>query len=109
MHDGSHFPHSIAQRCPSGSTRRPVWFVFAGMGTQWCGMGRDMLHIDVFRQSLERSDVVLKRHGGGDVDLMRLIREGDEETFQNTLNSFVGIAAIQVCVFFFGAGKLVLI
>ncbi len=75
------------------SDDRPLWFVFAGMGTQWAGMGRDLMTLDIFRQSILRSDRVLQRHN---VALYNLLMKGDQTTFNDTLNSFVGIAAIQV-------------
>lgn len=70
-----------------------MWFVFAGMGTQWQGMGRKMMEIDVFRKSILQSDLVLKPYN---VHLYDLIMEGDDAAFENIVNSFVGIAAIQV-------------
>ncbi|WAQ95725.1 FAS-like protein [Mya arenaria] len=74
---------------------RPLWYVFAGMGTQWHGMGRKMMDIDIFRESILRSDKVLQSCG---VKLYSLLMNGDESTFENTVNSFVGIAAIQVAL-----------
>ena len=74
--------------------KRPVWFVFAGMGTQWHGMGRDLMQLDVFCQSIMRSDEVLRPHG---IRLYDLLMTGEEEAFNDTLNSFICIAAIQVC------------
>ena len=70
-----------------------MWFVFAGMGTQWHGMGRRLMELDVFRQSILRSDALLKPFG---LHLYDIIMEGDQATFEDTLKSFVGIAAIQV-------------
>jgi len=72
---------------------RPVWFVFAGMGTQWPHMGRDLMTIDCFRESIMRSDAVLRPHG---IQLCDLLMDSKEDTFNDTVNSFVGIAAIQV-------------
>ena len=77
----------------AGSDGRPVWFVFAGMGTQWHGMGRHLMQLKVFKQSIMRSDAVLRQH---DLQLYDMLMNGDEKTFNDTLNSFVGIAAIQV-------------
>lgn len=77
----------------TGADGRPVWFVFAGMGTQWHGMGRELMQVDAFKQSILRSDAVLSRHG---LKLFDMLMNGDEHTYENTLNSFVGIAAIQV-------------
>ena len=56
-------------------------------------MARDLMDIDAFRMSLERSDASLKQHG---VDLIGLIMNGTEETFRSTVNAFVCIAAIEV-------------
>ena len=47
----------------------------------------------MFRHSLERSDAVLRPHG---VALCEMINRADDETFANTINSFVAIVAIQV-------------
>ena len=81
----------ISQKCPSES--RPVWYVFAGMGTQWHGMGRDLMVVESFKQSIMKSDAVLRKYG---VNLFEMLMQGDENTFDNTMNSFIGIAAIQV-------------
>ena len=77
----------------AGPDGRPVWFVFAGMGTQWHGMGRDLMQLDTFKQSIMRSDAILRQHG---LQLYDMLMNGDQSTFNQTLNSFVGIAAIQV-------------
>ena len=77
----------------SGEVNRPLWFVFAGMGTQWFGMGRQMMRLDVFRRSILKCESYLRPHGIG---LYDLLMKGNEKTFENTIYSFVGIAAIQV-------------
>lgn len=33
---------------------RPIWFVYSGMGSQWPGMGADLMKIPIFAQSVER-------------------------------------------------------
>lgn len=58
-------------------------------------MGKDLLQIDAFRNSISRSAHTLKSHGINLEDL--LIREG-ENSFDNVLNSFVSIAAIQIAL-----------
>ncbi len=63
------------------------------MGTQWPGMGQDLMELDVFHRSIMRSDEALKPFG---LHLYDIIMNGDAATFKNTRNSFVGIAAIQV-------------
>ena len=74
---------------------KPIWYVFSGMGSQWSGMGRSLLSIDTFQNSLRRCAAALKPEG---VDLMNLILHGTNETFENVVNSFVSIAAIQVAL-----------
>ena len=56
-------------------------------------MARDMMNIDVFRKSLEKSDATLKPFG---VELIKMIEESTDETFSSPLNSFVCIVSIQV-------------
>jgi len=79
------------QKAPS--EMRPVWFVFAGMGTQWPHMGRDLMSLDCFRESIMRSDALLRPYG---VQLCDLLMDSKDDTFNDTANSFIGIAAIQV-------------
>lgn len=75
--------------------KRPIWFVFSGMGSQWPGMGKDLLNIETFQRSLRKCAEALKPEG---IDLMNLILNGTSETFENVLHSFVSIAAIQVAL-----------
>ena len=72
---------------------RPVWFVFTGMGCQWPQMGHDLMTLDCFRESIMRSDAVLKPYG---IDLCDLLMSSDDDTFNDIVNAFVGIVAIQV-------------
>ncbi|XP_044766742.1 fatty acid synthase-like [Coccinella septempunctata] len=77
------------------SDKRPIWFVFSGMGSQWPGMAKDLMKIDVFRNSINRSADLLKPHG---INLDDLLTNGTEATFNNVLNSFVSIAAVQIAL-----------
>uniref|UniRef100_A0A8D8UL46 Fatty acid synthase n=1 Tax=Cacopsylla melanoneura TaxID=428564 RepID=A0A8D8UL46_9HEMI len=76
----------------SGETR-PIWFVFSGMGSQWTGMGADLMRIPAFAAAIEKCHNVLKPKG---VDVKRIITENNPKIFDNIFNSFVGIAAIQI-------------
>ena len=79
-----------------------MWFVFAGMGTQWPHMGRDLMTLDCFRESIMRSDSVLRQYG---IQLCELLMDSKDDTFNDTINSFVGIAAIQVSSHISDSGK----
>lgn len=68
------------------------------MGSQWPGMGKSLMCLEAFRSSIMKSEAVLQPLG---VKLSQLLMESTAETFNNTLNSFVGIAAIQVNLYLF--------
>ncbi|KAK3091059.1 hypothetical protein FSP39_016810 [Pinctada imbricata] len=81
------------QKCTSD--KRPIWYVFSGMGSQWPGMARRMMAIPKFRQTIQYCDNILQLHG---VSLMDIIMKGDENTYDRVLHSFVAIASIQVAL-----------
>nr|XP_018912187.1 PREDICTED: fatty acid synthase-like [Bemisia tabaci] len=63
--------------------KRPVWYVFPGMGSQWAGMTKAILTCaDVLRVE--------------NFDLIAVLNSDDERTFENPLNSFVSIVAVQI-------------
>lgn len=75
------------------ATGRPLWYVCSGMGTQWAGMGRSLMQLPDFRESILRSDAALKDTG---LVVSRLLMEADDTTFEDTVHAFVGLAAIQI-------------
>jgi len=75
--------------------KRPVWFLFSGINTQWPGMGRELLDIETCQRSLQRCADVLKEH---DVDLMNIIINGPDETYENVMVATVSIVAIQIAI-----------
>lgn len=75
--------------------KRPVWFIFSGMGSQWPAMAKDLMRLDVFKNSIKTCSDVLKPFG---VNLEDILINGSEATFDNILNSFVSIAAMQVAL-----------
>ena len=77
------------------SNPRPIWYVFSGMGTQWPGMGEKLMQIPTFRESISKTAEILKVFG---VDLVKIIMESDANTYSNTINSFVGLASIQIAL-----------
>ncbi|CAF4885214.1 unnamed protein product [Pieris macdunnoughi] len=72
---------------------RPLWFVYSGMGSQWTGMGTQLMRIPVFAAAIEKCHGVLKPKG---IDIVDIITSPDKTTFDNILHSFVGIAAVQI-------------
>ena len=77
------------------SERRPLWFIFSGMGSQWSGMGRDLMQLKLFRESIERSAEILKPYK---VDLFQLIWSSKPSDLEKPMHSFVTLVAIQVAL-----------
>ncbi|XP_020494498.2 fatty acid synthase [Labrus bergylta] len=72
---------------------RPLWYICSGMGTQWAGMGRSLMQLPEFRESILRSDAALKDTG---LVVSRLLMEADDSALEDTVHAFVGLAAIQI-------------
>lgn len=75
--------------------KRPLWYIYSGMGSQWPSMANDLMQIDVFSQSVHRCAEALRPEG---IDLVEILTKSDDSKFENTLNSFVSIAAVQVAL-----------
>ncbi|KAH9645168.1 hypothetical protein HF086_005713 [Spodoptera exigua] len=73
--------------------KRPLWFVYSGMGSQWAGMGADLMRIPIFANAIHKCHKVLEPLG---LNLIRIVTELDNRIFDNILNAFVGIGAIQI-------------
>ncbi|XP_072160070.1 fatty acid synthase-like [Bemisia tabaci] len=63
------------------------------MGSQWPGMGLQLLHVPVFRAAIERCDRVLKPRG---IDIFEVLTSKDEAINDNIVHSFVAITSIQI-------------
>lgn len=75
--------------------KRPLWYIYSGMGSQWPSMAKDLMQIDVFNQSIHRCAEALRPEG---IDLVEILTKSDASKFENTLYSFVSIAAVQVAL-----------
>ncbi|KAJ8720391.1 hypothetical protein PYW07_012434 [Mythimna separata] len=73
--------------------KRPLWFVYSGMGSQWAGMGADLMRIPTFAAAINKCHKILEPKG---LDLIRIVTEPNDAIFDNILNAFVGIGAIQI-------------
>nr|XP_022904132.1 fatty acid synthase isoform X2 [Onthophagus taurus] len=75
--------------------KRPLWYVFSGMGSQWPQMAKQLIEIEIFKNSIKKCSDALKPKG---INLEDLLINGTDATFDNVLNSFISIAAVQVAL-----------
>ncbi|XP_048482207.1 fatty acid synthase [Plutella xylostella] len=73
--------------------KRPVWFVYSGMGSQWAGMATQLMRIPVFAAAIEKCHKALEPKG---INLTQIVTDPNPRVYDNILNSFVGIAAVQI-------------
>ncbi|KAJ8680791.1 hypothetical protein QAD02_016578 [Eretmocerus hayati] len=76
----------------SGESKE-IWWVYSGMGSQWAGMGETLLQLPIFEAAIRKCDAVLKPRG---YDIFKVITDKDPKMFDLIINSFIGIAAIQI-------------
>lgn len=65
------------------------------MGSQSPGVGKHMMEIDAFKESILRSENTLKPFN---FKLIDILTNGNEETFSGVLNTFVSIVATQASI-----------
>ena len=73
--------------------KRPIVWVFSGMGSQWTGMGTDLMKIPIFETSINKCHKILLTKG---LNLIDILTSTNPTTYDNILHSFVGIAAVQI-------------
>ncbi|KAH8306772.1 hypothetical protein KR044_013278 [Drosophila immigrans] len=92
---GSSAAASKMEIIPYEEEQRPIWFVYAGMGSQWASMARDLMQLEFFQKSIRHCAAILAPL---DFDLIEVLTGSTEATFDNMLYSFVSIAAVQVAL-----------
>lgn len=75
------------------SRKRPVWFVFCGMGSQWSGMGQDLLQYPVFRRTVERCYAALPS------DVKNIIATGGLDESCSVLDETTAICVVSLALF----------
>nr|XP_050849367.1 fatty acid synthase-like [Vespula vulgaris] len=92
--DGKTNPEKIVEEIvPITEQSQEIWFVFSGMGSQWTGMGESLMKIPIFAEAIKKCDAVLKPRG---YDIVKILCDKDPTTYNNIINCFLGIAAVQI-------------
>lgn len=63
------------------------------MGSQWNGMGKGLLNIPIFSETVDKCDAVLRPKG---LDIRHILTTDDPTIFENIVHAFVGIITVQV-------------
>lgn len=72
--------------------KRPIVWIFNGMGSQWTEMGTSLMNIPIFEHSIQKCHNILAKKGLNLKDILT----NSETSFGNIINCFVGICAIQI-------------
>ncbi|KAH6942266.1 hypothetical protein HPB50_002653 [Hyalomma asiaticum] len=83
----------VAEQAPF--EKRPLWFVFTGMGCQWKGMAREMMQFDVFARSMRKSHNLVNEQFG--INLIH-VATSDKPQDKSIATPFVAITSIQVAL-----------
>lgn len=81
----------LSQEC--NNPKRPICFIFSGMGSQWNGMGNQLLDFPIIADVIKRCDAVLKPKS---IDIYKVLLSEDPAIFDDITNSFVAIICLQV-------------
>lgn len=65
------------------------------MGSQWNGMGKELMNIPIFNNAVNKCDEVLKNKG---INIRHILTSDDSTLFDNIVNAFVGIITVQVFI-----------
>ena len=76
-------------------SKRSVWYVLSGMGSQWPSMAKSLMCLPVFSQSIKRSAQVLSDY---DCDLMSILLEENHNLIDCPPNAFISLAAVQIAL-----------
>lgn len=76
-----------------GVERRPIWFMYSGMGSQWPSMAKSLMALPIFANAINNCHKILESKG---INLLDIVCKDEPTMFDTILHSFVGIAAVQI-------------
>nr|QGN67248.1 fatty acid synthase [Galeruca daurica]QGN67249.1 fatty acid synthase [Galeruca daurica] len=74
--------------------KRPIWFIYSGIGTQWSKVGQDLMRIPIFSETINRCAKALEPH---DIDLVDIITNKNSN-FEDAINVFCSIVSVGVAL-----------
>lgn len=94
LHDDQHY-EPVVQMEETSPERRPLYYVFTGMGAQWPAMAKPLMHCDMFADTIRHLSRILQPYG---VDLIKLLTSKDAAPLSRPVGCFVSIAAVQIAL-----------
>jgi len=88
-HDGQIFKAKVVENSPE------IWFVYPGMGSQWNGMGEDLMSHPVFSSSIQTLHNTLDET---EINLIQLLSKSENDQFIKPSKTFVAITAVQLAL-----------
>ena len=81
--------------CLENKVRRPVWFVFPGLGGEWVGMAKALMPIELFSAKIDEYHDILIPYG---IDLKDILLSEDKNTMATMTNKFCATTAIELAL-----------
>ncbi|XP_029673627.1 fatty acid synthase-like, partial [Formica exsecta] len=75
------------------STKRPICFIFSGIGSQCFNMGRALMKFPTFIKAVQKCDTILRPHG---ILVTDILTNKNNDVFDNVVNLFVGLIGLQI-------------
>ncbi|XP_071569313.1 fatty acid synthase-like [Temnothorax nylanderi] len=73
--------------------RRPICFIFSGLGSQWFRMSRALMKFPVFAKAIQKCDTILKPYG---ILLTNILTSDNKNIFDNIINFLLGLIGLQI-------------
>lgn len=85
----------LISRISIHNENRPLVWVFSGVGSTWNPMGKDLMKIPSFKESMDKCAEVAKSLG---LNLLEVFTSEDPSVFEKVENQLIGITAMQICL-----------
>ncbi|XP_077270184.1 fatty acid synthase-like [Temnothorax americanus] len=94
MITGSKISHNTINKIKhTPYVRRPICFIFSGLGSQWFGMSRALMKFPVFAKAIQKCDIVLRSYG---ISLTDILTSDNKNIFDNILNFLLSLIGLQI-------------
>ncbi|KAH9490500.1 hypothetical protein DERF_016699 [Dermatophagoides farinae] len=77
------------------NVKRPICFFFPGVGSQWSGMAKAMMNIDIFAAAIKQCADILKPF---QLDLNYILLSEDPKAMEDKVHNFVAILSVQIAL-----------